>query len=161
MTKIRYFTIISIDDGKRVTSLSKVDWITWKTDSNEIINPENILENINNSFSDYNTYMNSVIYESIKYESLNGGLDESSINIVGQSPANEKAINILNNIDEIKYTFEELKLQVENMLAEQKNIEKDQLITAIKDKIEEVKLEQDSAEIVSRLQERLEVAESI
>ena len=106
--------------------MSKVDWITWKTDSKEIINPEKLTDKINDIYTDFNSYMNPVIYENIKYETINGGLDKSSINIMGATPANEMAINILNNIDEIKSTLENIKLQVENSSSEQKKIEKNQ-----------------------------------
>ena len=136
--------------------MSKVDWITWKTDSKEIINPEKLTDKINDIYTDFNSYMNPVIYENIKYETINGGLDKSSINIMGATPANEMAINILNNIDEIKSTLENIKLQVENSSSEQKKIEKNQLITAIEDKIaEEKKIS------IKSLEARLELAKAL
>ena len=50
--------------------MSKVDWITWKTDSKEIINPEKLTDKINDIYTDFNSYMNPVIYENIKYETI-------------------------------------------------------------------------------------------
>ena len=107
--------------------------------------------------------MNPVIYENIKYETINGGLDKSSINIMGATPANEMAINILNNIDEIKSTIENIKLQVENSSSEQKKIEKNQLITAIEDKIvEEKKLSKETTNRrIKSLEARLELAKTL
>lgn len=143
--------------------MSKVDWITWKTDSNEIINPDKLTDKINDLYTDFNSYMNPVIYENIKYETINGGLDKASINIMGVTPANEMAINILNNIDDIKSTLENIKLQVENSASEQKEIEKNQLINAIEEKIEEEKTS--SKETTNRriksLEARLELAKTL
>lgn len=143
--------------------MSKVDWITWKTDSNEIINPDKLTDKINDLYTDFNSYMNPVIYENIKYETINGGLDKASINIMGLTPANEMAINILNNIDDIKSTLENIKLQVENSASEQKEIEKNQLINAIEEKIEEEKAS--SKETTNRriksLEARLELAKTL
>lgn len=143
--------------------MSKVDWITWKTDSKEIINPEKLTDKINDMYTDFNSYMNPVIYENIKYETINGGLDKSSINITGATPANEMAINILNNIDEIKSTLENIKLQVENSASEQKKIEKNQLVTAIEDKIaEEKKLSKETTNRrIKSLEARLELAKAL
>ena len=143
--------------------MSKVDWITWKTDSKEIINPEKLTDKINDIYTDFNSYMNPVIYENIKYETINGGLDKSSINNMGATPANEMAINILNNIDEIKSTLENIKLQVENSSSEQKKIEKNQLITAIEDKIaEEKELSKETTNRrIKSLEARLELAKAL
>ena len=137
--------------------MSKVDWITWKTDSKEIINPEKLTDKINDIYTDFNSYMNPVIYENIKYETINGGLDKSSINIMGATPANEMAINILNNIDEIKSTLENIKLQVENSSSEQKKIEKNQLITAIEDKLSK----ETTNRRIKSLEARLELAKTL
>ena len=143
--------------------MSKVDWITWKTDSKEIINPDKLTDKINDIYTDFNSYMNPVIYENIKYETINGGLDKSSINIMGATPANEMAINILNNIDEIKSTLENIKLQVENSSSEHKKIEKNQLITAIEDKIaEEKELSKETTNRrIKSLEARLELAKTL
>ena len=81
--------------------MAKVDWITWKTDIDEIIKPDSINEEINSIFDSYNNYMNSGIYDEINHEITSGGLDRDSLNIVGVSPAYETAINIKNSIDNI------------------------------------------------------------
>lgn len=119
--------------------MAKVDWITWKTDTNEIINPDKIINNINEIYDNYNCYMNSIVYEGIKHELLKGGLDSDSLNIVGISPANEYANRILNRIENIKLTYENLKQKIYISTLEQKQIEKQQLIEEIEKKIEEEK----------------------
>ena len=62
--------------------MSKVDWITWKTNPKEIINPNIIVENIENNFSDYNEYMSPLIYDQIKNEIENGILKEDCENLL-------------------------------------------------------------------------------
>ena len=119
--------------------MAKVDWITWKTDINEIIKPDTIIENIDEIFQNYNCYMNSVVYEGINHEIVNGGLDQDSLNLVGVSPANETAIKIKNSIDNIKNVIEGLKNEIRISTNEQKQIEKQQLIDAINKKIDEEK----------------------
>lgn len=143
--------------------MSKVDWITWKTDVTDIINPEKVIDSVTDSYNEFNSYMNPVIYENLKYEVINGGLDKSSINILGHSPANEMALNILNNIDEIKSIIENLKLQIENATEEQKKKEKDQLVNALDTKIEEEKQisKEQTNRIIRRLEERKEIVKAI
>lgn len=143
--------------------MSKVDWITWKTDVTDIINPEKVIDSVTDSYNEFNSYMNPVIYENLKYEVINGGLDKSSINILGHSPANEMALNILNNIDEIKSIIENLKLQIENATEEQKKIEKDQLVNALDKKIEDEKQisKEQTNRIIRRLEERKEIVKAI
>lgn len=143
--------------------MSKVDWITWKNDVTDIINPEKVIDSVTDSYNEFNSYMNPVIYENLKYEVINGGLDKSSINILGHSPANEIALNILNNIDEIKSIIENLKLQLENATEEQKKIEKDQLVNALDTKIEEEKQisKEQTNRIIRRLEERKEIVKAI
>ena len=115
--------------------MAKVDWITWKTDPKDIIDPKRIEEQIDGYYQNFNSYINPVVYEGIKHEVLNGGLDKASLNIIGYSPANESAINILNDIDEIKSIIENIKRDVIISAEEQRQIEKLQLIEAIKNKI--------------------------
>ena len=143
--------------------MSKVDWITWKTDVTDIINPEKVIDSVTDLYNEFNSYMNPVIYENLKYEVINGGLDKSSINILGHSPANEMALNILNNIDEIKSIIENLKLQIENATEEQKKIEKDQLVNALDKKIEDEKQisKEQTNRIIRRLEERKEIVKAI
>ena len=96
--------------------MSKVDWITWKTNPEEIIKPNSLEDKITDEYNNYSSYMYPNIYENIRNEVLNGGLDKQSLNILGESPANEMAINILNNIDEIKSIIENLKTQINEEL---------------------------------------------
>lgn len=138
--------------------MSKVDWITWKTNPEEIIKPNSLEDKITDEYNNYSSYMYPNIYENIRNEVLNGGLDKQSLNILGESPANEMAINILNNIDEIKSIIENLKTQINEELDEQKGIEKTQLINDLEDKILEEKAVSTSENfsIINKLKERLE-----
>ena len=115
--------------------MSKVDWITWKTDPKEILNVEKFEEKINEYFQEYNTYMNPVIYEQVKHEVNFGGLDKESLSIMGVTPANEMGVDILNCIDEIKTVYGNLKERILEQAKEQKESEKNQLIKEIEDKI--------------------------
>ena len=143
--------------------MSKVDWITWKTNPEEIIKPNSLEDKITDEYNNYSSYMYPNIYENIRNEVLNGGLDKQSLNILGESPANEMAINILNNIDEIKSIIENLKTQINEELNEQKGIEKKQLINDLEDKILEEKAVSTSENfsIINKLKERLEQVKAL
>ncbi len=143
--------------------MSKVDWITWKTNPEEIIKPNSLEDKITDEYNNYSSYMYPNIYENIRNEVLNGGLDKQSLNILGESPANEMAINILNNIDEIKSIIENLKTQINEELDEQKGIEKTQLINDLEDKILEEKAVSTSENfsIINKLKERLEQVKTL
>lgn len=119
--------------------MSKVDWITWKTNPKEIINPNIIEDNIQESFNNYNEYMSPLIYDQIKYEIDKGILGKESLIIIGDTPLNKIAVDILNKIDEIKLTIENLQKSAKNSSEVQKQIEKQQLITEINNKIEHEK----------------------
>ena len=119
--------------------MAKVDWITWKTDTSEIINKDVILDKINDIFKYYNHNINSIIYEDLNYEITNGGLDHDSLNIYGISPAYESATKITSSIENIRETIEKIKQKVAISVEEQKEIEKNQLIEAIEKKIQEEK----------------------
>jgi len=166
--------------------MARVDWITWKTDPKEILNVDSIEEKLFECFQDYNTYINPVIYEQIKHEVNFGGLDKETLNIMGITPANEMGIDILNCIDEIKSTFDNLKEKIIDQAKEQRESEKKQLIKELEDKIsieqsllnkiiasdsiksELINLGEKPEEIVeiinnrlSKLNERLEIAKNI
>ncbi|MBR3210424.1 MAG: hypothetical protein IKF71_00605 [Bacilli bacterium] len=119
--------------------MSKVDWITWKTDPKEIINPKKIEEEINEYYHNYESYMNSMVYDQLYTEIKRGGLSKEAFHVSGISPANEMAIEIINAIDEIKETMKRLMDSVREVTANQKEIEKRQLIDAIEEKIEKEK----------------------
>ena len=168
--------------------MAKVDWITWKTDVNEIINPEKVLEELLTKQEDYQVYMNSVVTENIQYEMKVGGLERNALSLLGDSPAYEKAQEILKRIENIKELIEEMTKEVVLASIEQKKIEKNQLIECIEEKIAEEKniqkntlalkerlqgnnsyiTEQEVEDILEvtndrlqRLEERLEIAKSI
>lgn len=115
--------------------MAKVDWITWKTSPEEIINPDIIENNIHDVFQNYNTYMNPVVYEQIKHEINTGILGKDKMIFMSDTPLNEMALEILSKIDEIKSTVDNLVTNVKKSTTEQKQIEKQQLINEIEMKI--------------------------
>ena len=54
--------------------MSKVDWINWKTDKKEIINPEYIYDNISDKLQS-NIDIFNVINDTLNTEINRGGLD--------------------------------------------------------------------------------------
>ena len=133
--------------------MPKVDWITWKTDSKEIINSNIVIEQISEKIQDYNVYTHSVIYEELRHELEKGGLRKEVLSLNGSSPANEKALKILDNLDDIKNLTERMKEKIKESLEEQKQIEKEQLIQAIESKIEEEnKIKENTVLLNERLQ---------
>ncbi len=117
--------------------MALVDWITWKTDPKEIINPDEIITNLEDKYRDYHIYMNSVVKESISHEVQFGGLSQDSLFVAGESPAYDEANIILKQIEEIRFKMDQFKQQVLNDANYQKEIEKQQLITCIEEKIQE------------------------
>lgn len=116
--------------------MAKVDWITWKTSSKEIINPNIIVENIQNNYSEYNEYINSLVYDQIKNELDNGILAKDKLSITGNTPLNKIACDIINKIEEIKFVVENLQKSAKASSEQQKQTEKQQLIAEISKKME-------------------------
>ena len=134
--------------------MAKVDWITWKTEKNEIINPTKLLDEITDLFTNYNVYMNSVVSENIQYEISRGALDQDSISILGESPAHRKALEIMTRINTIKQLMDHFKQEVYQNAEDQKQIEKEQLIECLEDKIKEEELKKENTIALSnRLKE--------
>lgn len=117
----------------------RLDWITWKTEESELINPEEIVEKLKVRFQDYNSYMNPVVNESIKYEVENGGLNKNAFIINDRSPANEVANKIMSDIQEVKDMTNALIESVRLEAQEQRKREVNQLILKIEEKIEKDK----------------------
>ena len=115
--------------------MGKVDWINWKTDAKEIISPKRVEDSIMESYQDFNTIMNPVIYEQIKHEILTGGLSAEALVVSGSSPANKAAKEIIELIEKLKQQMNTLKQTVVAAASEQKEIEKEQLIEAIEEKL--------------------------
>ena len=115
--------------------MAKVDWITWKTDPSEIINPKLVNEKIDELFLNYDNYMKPSIYDEIKKEIIEGGLSEGAYSIADSNPINTLAVDILGKIDDIESTVEKIKNSITNTLIEQKESEKEQLISAVREKI--------------------------
>lgn len=133
--------------------MPKVDWITWKTDTKEIINPQAILEEIDEKILEYHNYINSRIIESITSEVEKGGLNKENLRINGISPAQSQAQKILQNLNDIDNEIEKLKRKIKNSIEEQKRIEKEQLITEIESKIsEEEKIRNNTVSFNEKLQ---------
>ena len=114
--------------------MAKVDWITWKTNKDEIIDPTSILNKVNDEIDD-NIIIHNKIKDIITSEIYRGGLDCTSLNIMGASPANEKANKIISNINDIQNVLEILKTNIYTSTQEQKKIEKQELIDAIEAKL--------------------------
>lgn len=117
----------------------RLDWITWKTEESELINPEEIVEKLKVRFQDYNSYMNPVVTESIKHEIENGGLNKNAFIINDRSPANEVANKIMSDIQEVKDMTNALIESVRLEAQEQRKREVNQLILKIEEKIEKDK----------------------
>ena len=92
---------------------------------------------MNDTFKEYNSYMNPIIYEQLKFEMNKGGLDRNSLIIENSYPANDMTIEIINTIDKIKNIYKNLLIDVKQNVNEQKSIEKKQLVKAIEDRIKE------------------------
>ena len=88
--------------------MKKLEWITWKTEESELINPEELVEKLKERFQDYNAYMNPVVNESLKYEVAQGGLNKEAFVMNGRSPATEVANKIMSDIVEVKEMTEAL-----------------------------------------------------
>ena len=120
--------------------MSKVDWINWKTNQEDIINPQELDDTIQENFQNYNTYATPVIYEQLRYETTKGGLTKEAFQISDVAPANEMAQDIMKNLDEIKEVMIELRKSIKTAAEEQKSIEKQQLIEALEEKINNEKM---------------------
>ena len=116
--------------------MAKVDWITWKTNTDEIINIEKVNNMLDKDIADLNNIIDNV-YDNIKSEVDKGGLNSDSLSLNGESPSNVMANNILNNITEIRTIINNLSNKMSNQVLEQKKIEKEQLVTTIEEKIKE------------------------
>ena len=135
--------------------MSKVDWITWKTNPKEIINPNIIEDNINNNFQNYNTYMNPVVYEQIKHEINSGILGKDKMISMYDAPVNEISLEILSKIDEIKTVIDNLIVNVKKSTEEQKQIEKQQLVDEIETKIKTEEETLNSVKINENMQNKI------
>lgn len=135
--------------------MAKVDWITWKTDPKEIINPEKIREEMEEYYDNYESFMSPLIYDQLNNEVKRGGLTKEAFNVSGISPANEMAEDILRKIEEVKHTMDNLKEIVTDIAKEQKKTEKQQLIDAIEEKIKKEKL------FLKNIEERENVKDNI
>lgn len=119
--------------------MSKVDWITWRTNPKEIINPEVINENLANYTTNFKNLINNNIYENIKLEIDKGGLNDKSLNLNGISPSSVGTNNVINKINSLINNIDILKEKIVLEAEEQKQLEKEELIDAITKKIEEQK----------------------
>ena len=83
--------------------------------------------------------MNPVVYEGIKYETINGGLNKEALIIDNRSPATEVANKIMSDIEEVKQLIDSLINSVKEDAIEQRKIEINYLIKKIEEKIEQDK----------------------
>lgn len=135
--------------------MSKVDWITWKTNPKEIINPNIIEDNIKNNFQNYNTYMNPVVYEQIKHEINSGILGKDKMISMYDAPVNKISLEILSKIDEIKTVIDNLIVNVKKSTEEQKQIEKQQLVDEIETKIKTEEETLNSVKVNKNMQNKI------
>lgn len=119
--------------------MMKLDWITWKTEESELINPNVIVEKLKEKFQNYNSYMNPVVNENLKYEVANGGLNKDAFVMNDRSPATEVANKILSDIQEVKDMTNALIESVRLDAEEQRKKEVNQLALKIEEKIEKDK----------------------
>lgn len=127
--------------------MAKVDWITWKTNPKEILDPEKVMDKVEEFYNNFESYLTPMIYEQLKKEMVSGGLAKDAFNVSGISPANEMANDILRKIEEMKEKMDHFLKEVKQAAYEQKEIEKEQLIQVIEEKIakEKEKLNESAA----------------
>ncbi len=119
--------------------MKRLEWITWKTEESELINPNELVEKLKERFQDYNSYMNPVVNENLKYEVANGGLNKDAFVLDGRSPATEVANKIMSDINEVKDMTEALIESIRLDALEQRKREVHQLVLKIEEKIEKDK----------------------
>ena len=115
--------------------MAKVDWISWRTDPSEIVNPERIDKKISEAFQNYHSYMKTFVSEEIRNDILVGGLSRESYSVSGSFPLYDKACEILDKIEKIDSSIYSFRENIMRCLEEEKKIEKDELIQAISLKI--------------------------
>ena len=128
--------------------MSKVDWITWKTNVEEIINPSEELQIIKEKVLAYINQLETHVTEELNRELTKGGLEKDTFDIMGISPANDTAKKIVNVIDNMKQNLNTFIVDITKQLDEQKQIEKEQLINAIEEKINEEKKKLENTQIL-------------
>ena len=117
--------------------MAKVDWISWRTDPSEIVNPSRIEKKILDCFQNYHVYMKNFVSEEIRNDTFVGGLSKESYIVSGSSPLYSKAEEILNQIEELDGEIQTFQKELRRALEEQKSYEKERLIQAISNKIVE------------------------
>lgn len=115
--------------------MKNLQWITWETEERELINPKEIENKLKEIYQDYNSYMNPVVYEGIKYETNLGGLNKEALIIDNRSPATEVANKIMSDIEEVKDLIDSLIENVRLDAVEQRKIEEKYLVSKIEEKI--------------------------
>ena len=117
--------------------MAKVDWISWKTEKEEIINPEKIHEELTTICSELKNNLDKVVKNKLVEEMTNGGLSEKALFLNGSSPAYESTMKVINIIEEIQSEMYRLINNIKTDTSNQKETEKKQLIDAIEKKIQE------------------------
>lgn len=132
--------------------MAKVDWISWKTETDEIINPEKTFEEVSTIYNEFKNNIDKEVKSKLLDEVSNGGLNENALFVNGSSPAYESTMKIINNIEEIQSEMNRLINSIKNDTSNQKEIEKKQLIEAIETKIqEEEKILENTISLKNRL----------
>ena len=117
--------------------MAKVDWITWKTNKEDIINPEKEINSITNITNDYFNKFDTIIKNELDIEKKKGGLSTEAMSINNDSPVYEKTLIIEDKINELLVFINKFNSILEKNIMNQKEIEKKQLIQSINDKMEE------------------------
>ena len=132
--------------------MAKVDWISWKTETDEIINPEKIFEKMSTTYSEFKNNIDKEVKNKLLDEIANGGLNENALFLNGSAPAYESTMKIINSIEEMQAEMSRLINSVRDDTLNQKEIEKKQLIEAIENKIqEEEKILENTTSLKNRL----------
>lgn len=141
--------------------MSKVDWITWKTTKEEIINPDNILKDIQNISKENHIDIYNKIERKLNEEISSGGLSKKALKMNGISPANVLANDILNKIKEIDNSLNSLQEQMKEEITNQKQVEKNQLIDELNKKITSIDNLENNNLIKDELIKKLEIIQQL
>ena len=115
-----------------------LDWIDWKTNPKEIIDPIKIKENIEQKCKTFKNIMINDVYKNLDVEEKSG-VNTDALNINGLTPSNLKNDSILKEIEVINNALEQYLSDIYQEATLQKDKEKNKLISAIDSKIMEEK----------------------
>ena len=123
--------------------MAKVDWINWKSNKEDIIDPIKVNNTINDITNNYKNKLDNIISNELTTLMEKGGLSRDSVIVDDISPLYLKAYKLNEKIDELIYIINKFNESLIDNCTDQRKLEKEQLIEAIEGKIkeEEKKLE--------------------